>query len=98
MFKIDEGGGDEAGQENGVDNGDGQRRERMGLVTELEPASEESDAGEEFDHKIADGNGCATIPAFTVEPKPGDERDIEVERDGIVAMRAMRRRRDDAEA
>jgi len=53
-------------------------------------------AGEQFDEEVADGDRRAAVAAFALKPQPGYQRDIEIPGDRILAMRAMRWRRDDA--
>src|SRR6185369_16939494 len=91
MFEVNEGGRDQAGEEQAIDEGEG-----GGLVADLEPASQEQNRGQELDQKIADRDGSAAIAAFAAEIKPGKERGVEVPGDGVFTMRTMGRRRHDA--
>ena len=67
MFEVNEGGRDQAGEEQAIDEG-----ERSGLMADLEPASQEQNRGQELDQKIADRDGSAAIAAFATEIKPGE--------------------------
>src|SRR5258708_3748221 len=91
MFKINEGGDDQAREKDAIDQNQPDR-----LLAEHQPASQKHHAGQEFDEKIANGNGRAAVGAFAAKIKPGDERQVEVPGNGVIAMRAVRRRKDDA--
>lgn len=93
MFKVYEGGNDETSQHHTI--GD---REQCGLLPGQQPAREEENSGQQFDEKIAGGDGGAAVGALATEGKPCDERDVEKPRDGIPAVRTVRRGGDNAEA
>ena len=56
----------------------------------------EHDAGQQLDQKIADGDRRGAIGAFPAQVKPGHQRHIQIPGDGVIAVRAMRGRADNA--
>src|ERR1019366_7497571 len=91
VLEVDEGGGDQAGQEDGIDE-----REPGGLVPECQPAAQEGYGGQQLEEKVADGNGRAAVPAFPVQIQPGGQRDVQIPGDGELAVRTVGGRGDDA--
>jgi len=91
MLEINKSGGDQAGQEKAIDQG-----KRRGRRSELKPASQKSNAGKQLDQKVANRNWRSAIPALASQIQPGDEWDVEVPRDRVLAVRAMRRRGNNA--
>ncbi len=66
------------------------------MAAEGQPTTQEGDAREQLYQKISHGNWRAAVFALAAEVKPGDEWNIEIPGDGVVAMGAMRWRGDDA--
>src|SRR5665213_3665978 len=66
-------------------------------ISKFQPATEKGDSREQFHDEIARRNGRAAIFTFAAEPKPRHERNVQVKWNRVFAMRAMRRRRDDAQ-
>ena len=91
MLEIGCGGNDQAGEKYRVDEG-----ESSGLMSEKKPATEKGDGGQKFDEEIADRNRRATIGTFTSEINPRNQGNVQIEGDGVFAMRTVRRRRNDA--
>src|SRR5947209_6837657 len=98
MFEIDEGGDDQAGDEHRVNQGGRHGGERVIRAAEAEPAGQEREAGEQFDDEVTGGDRCAAVSATAPQPQPGYQWKVEIKRDRIFAMWAVRRRGHNAQA
>ncbi len=70
----------------------------MNRIAEFQPAGEKHQAGQQLHDKIARRDGRATVFAAPAQHQPCHQRDVQPPRDGVFAMRTMRRRGDDAHA
>ena len=84
MLSVNKGGSNQASEERGVNQGQPDRLSPKG-----EPAGAEKDGSQEFDQKITDGDRCATIAAFATKVNPGEQGDVQIPGDGVLAGRAM---------
>ncbi len=70
----------------------------MNRIPEFQPAAEKHQTGQQFHNEITRRDGHAAVFAATLQRQPRHQRDVQPPRDGIFAMRTVRRRRDDAHA
>jgi len=91
MLKIDEGGDDQSADEDAIDQHKAER-----LMSVNSPKGEEEEAGEQFNQKIATGNGRFAVGAFATQINPGEQRDVEIPGNGVLAMRTVGARRNHA--
>ena len=91
MLDVDEGAGDEEGDEEpeGEDLG-APGADVSPIASEMAKNGVEEDADEEFDPEVAGGNGGTAFGAAAAEDEPGDEGDVVVERDLVFAGGAKR--------
>ncbi len=91
VLEIDEGGGHQARQETRVDQGQRQR-----LPARANPAAQEQQARQQLDYEIAGRNPRTAVPALGPQVNPGNQRDIQIPGNGVVTVRTMRGRVNDA--
>ena len=83
MVEVDERGDDHRGHE------DPQReRENPSVMIEMPPHGVEQDSGQEFDQRIADGDGLAAEAALPTQREPGKDGQVMEPLELVFAVRA----------
>ena len=98
MFEVNECCRDQSGEKNRVNERHRQGLKRMTGITKRQPAAQKRHAREQFHNEITHGDGRAAIFAASAQRQPRHQRNVQIPRDGILAVRAMRSGRDDAHA
>lgn len=98
MLKVNKRGYDKPGDKCRIHERQRNGRKRMRMIPKLQPTSQESNAGQKFHDKITRRYRRTAIFTTPAQHQPRHERDVQIPRNRIFAMRTMRWRRDDAQA
>ena len=92
MLEVNERGHDEPGQHQAP-----RQRQQWRLSACRQPVAQKGHPGEQLDKKVAHRDAPLTVGASAPQSQPGHQRHIPIPRNGIAAMRTMRRRRDNTQ-